>query len=52
VYLPNGKDMGLFNPDFEDVLDALELLNQNDLRLVIIGGSPYDDYDDRLKEAY
>ena len=82
VYLPNGKDIGLFNPDFynpeqirsqlgfsdyrilmfpgaprphkgvEDVLDALELLNQDDLRLVIIGGSPYDDYDDRLKERY
>lgn len=82
VYLPNGKDMGLFNPDLynpeqirsqlgfsdyrilmfpgaprphkgvEDVLDALELLNQDDLRLVIIGGSPYDDYDDRLKERY
>ncbi len=82
VYLPNGKDMELFNPDLynsdqirsqlgfsdyrilmfpgaprphkgvEDVLDALELLNQDDLRLVIIGGSPYDDYDDRLKERY
>ena len=82
VYLPNGKDMALFNPDLynpeqirsqlgfsdyrilmfpgaprphkgvEDVLDALELLNQDDLRLVIIGGSPYDDYDDRLKEHY
>jgi glycosyltransferase involved in cell wall biosynthesis len=82
VYLPNGKDTGLFNPDLynpeqirsqlgfsdyrilmfpgaprphkgvEDVLDALELLNQDDLRLVIIGGSPYDDYDDRLKERY
>ena len=36
----------------EDVLDALELLNQDDLRLVIIGGSPYDDYDDRLKQRY
>jgi len=82
VYLPNGKETGLFNPDLynpeqirsqlgfsdyrilmfpgaprphkgvEDVLDALELLNQDDLRLVIIGGSPYDDYDDRLKERY
>lgn len=82
VYLPNGKDMELFNPDLynpdqirsqlgfadyrilmfpgaprphkgvEDVLEALELLNQDDLRLVIIGGSPYDDYDDRLKERY
>lgn len=82
VYLPNGKDIELFNPDFynpeqirsqlgfsdyrilmfpgaprphkgvEDVLDALELLNQDDLRLVIIGGSPYDDYDDRLKQRY
>ena len=82
VYLPNGKETGLFNPDLynpeqirsqlglsdyrllmfpgaprphkgvEDVLDALELLNQDDLRLVIIGGSPYDDYDDRLKKRY
>ena len=78
IYLPNGKDTDLFNPDkynpeisrkryglsnyrilmfpgaprphkgVEDVLLALDLLNQPDLRLVIVGGSPYDDYDDRL----
>ena len=78
VYLPNGKDTDLFNPDkynpeisreryglsdykilmfpgaprphkgVEDVLLALDLLNQPDLRLVIVGGSPYDDYDNRL----
>ncbi len=82
VYLPNGKETTLFDPQFydpeairsqlglsdyrvlmfpgaprphkgvEDVLDALELLNQEDLRVVIIGGSPYDDYDDRLKQRY
>ncbi|MDJ0798531.1 MAG: glycosyltransferase family 4 protein [Calothrix sp. MO_167.B12] len=78
VYLPNGKDTDLFNPNkyspeisreryglsnyrilmfpgaprphkgVEDVLLALDLINQPDLRLVIVGGSPYDDYDDRL----
>jgi glycosyltransferase involved in cell wall biosynthesis len=32
----------------EDVLAALEQLNQPDLRLVIVGGSPYDDYDQHL----
>jgi glycosyltransferase involved in cell wall biosynthesis len=82
VYLPNGKETGLFDPSLyhpdeirsqlglsnyrllmfpgaprphkgvEDVLEALEFLNQEDLRVVIIGGSPYDDYDDRLKERY
>nr|WP_199307307.1 glycosyltransferase family 4 protein [Alkalinema sp. FACHB-956] len=36
----------------EDVLEALEILNQADLRVVIIGGSPYDDYDDRLKQRW
>jgi glycosyltransferase involved in cell wall biosynthesis len=36
----------------EDVLQALEQLNQPDLRLVIIGGSPYDDYDDQLRQRY
>lgn len=36
----------------EDVLDALEKLNQPNLRLVIIGGSPYDDYDAKLQERY
>lgn len=32
----------------EDVLAALEILNEPDLRLVIVGGSPYDDYDSYL----
>lgn len=36
----------------EDVLIALDKLNQPDLRLVIVGGSPYDDYDDRLIEKW
>lgn len=78
VYLPNGKDTSMFDPDkydpetsrvryglsglrilmfpgaprphkgVEDVLIALDQINQPDLRLVIVGGSPYDDYDDQL----
>ncbi len=36
----------------EDVLIALDQLNQPDLRLVIVGGSPYDDYDDRLIQKW
>ena len=36
----------------EDVLMALEQLNQPDLRLVIVGGSPYDNYDDQLMERW
>jgi glycosyltransferase involved in cell wall biosynthesis len=82
VYLPNGKDTYLFNPDLynaeesreryglseyrilmfpgaprpykgvEDVLMALDLLNEPDLRLVIVGGSPYDDYDAQLMEKW
>lgn len=36
----------------EDVLSALDQLNEPDLRLVIVGGSPYDDYDDRLMERW
>ena len=32
----------------EDILTALDLLNEPDLRLAIVGGSPYDDYDERL----
>lgn len=36
----------------EDVLMAIELLNQPDLRLVIVGGNPYDDYDDKLIERW
>jgi glycosyltransferase involved in cell wall biosynthesis len=77
-YVPNGKDVALFDPKnydpqasrqrfgwdayrilmfpgaprpykgLEDVLEALDLLNQPDLRLVIVGGSPYDDYDRQL----
>jgi len=82
VYVPNGKDTTLFNPQnydpevsreryglsdyrvlmfpgaprpykgIEDVLLALDRLNQPDLRVVIIGGSPYDDYDRRLQEQW
>ncbi len=36
----------------EDVLIALDQLNQPDFKLVIVGGSPYDDYDDRLIERW
>ncbi|QLE56564.1 glycosyltransferase family 4 protein [Nostoc sp. TCL26-01] len=36
----------------EDVLMALDLLNQPDLRLVIVGGSPYDDYDEQLMQKW
>ncbi|MGF1480125.1 MAG: glycosyltransferase family 4 protein [Cyanophyceae cyanobacterium] len=36
----------------EDVLLALEQLNQPDLRLVIVGGSPYDDYDAHLAQRW
>ncbi|MDJ0706690.1 MAG: glycosyltransferase family 4 protein [Leptolyngbyaceae cyanobacterium MO_188.B28] len=36
----------------EDVLTALDQLNQPDLKLVIVGGSPYDDYDDRLMRKW
>ena len=82
IYLPNGKDTTLFDPNkydpevsrthyglsdyrilmfpgaprpykgVEDVLIALDKLNQKDLRLVIVGGSPYDDYDRKLKEKW
>jgi glycosyltransferase involved in cell wall biosynthesis len=82
VYVANGKDTDLFDPDrydaaaarakyglseyrvlmfpgaprphkgVEDVLEALMQLNQPDLRVVIIGGSPYDDYDQRLADRY
>lgn len=78
VYVPNGKDVSLFNPKqynaeksrdkfgltpyrvlmfpgaprpykgLEDILAALEQLNEPDLRLVIVGGSPYDNYDQEL----
>ncbi|MEQ8381382.1 MAG: glycosyltransferase family 4 protein [Coleofasciculus sp. A1-SPW-01] len=36
----------------EDVLMALDQLNESDLRLVIVGGSPYDDYDHQLMEKW
>ncbi|MDY7004314.1 MAG: glycosyltransferase family 4 protein [Cyanobacteriota bacterium] len=36
----------------EDVLIALDNINQPDLRLVIVGGSPYDDYDRQLMEKW
>jgi glycosyltransferase involved in cell wall biosynthesis len=36
----------------EDVLMALEQLNQPDLRLVIVGGSPYDNYDQQLMQRW
>lgn len=82
IYLPNGKDTTLFNPEnynsesvrsqynlsdyrilmfpgaprhykgIEDILMALDLLNEPDLRLVIVGGSPYDDYDQKLREKW
>ncbi|QSJ16324.1 glycosyltransferase family 4 protein [Nostoc sp. UHCC 0702] len=82
IYLPNGKDTDLFNPDsyepeecrayyglsgyrilmfpgaprpykgVEDVLMALDILDEPDLKLVIVGGSPYDDYDAQLIEKW
>ncbi|MBD2243758.1 glycosyltransferase family 4 protein [Nostoc sp. FACHB-888] len=82
VYLPNGKDTAMFDPDkynpeisreryglakyrvlmfpgaprphkgVEDVLIALDELNQQDLKLVIVGGSPYDDYDQQLIQKW
>ncbi|HLP89806.1 MAG TPA: glycosyltransferase family 4 protein [Nostocaceae cyanobacterium] len=36
----------------EDVLMALEKINQPDLKLVIVGGSPYDDYDEQLQQKW
>ena len=36
----------------EDVLVALEQLNQPDLKLVIVGGSPYDNYDEQLQAKW
>lgn len=36
----------------EDVLLALQQLNEPDLRLVIVGGSPYDDYDEQLQQKW
>jgi glycosyltransferase involved in cell wall biosynthesis len=36
----------------EDVLLAMEQLNRPELKLVIVGGSPYDDYDRILQEKW
>ena len=36
----------------EDVLIALERLNRPDIKLAIVGGSPYDDYDRALQAKY
>ena len=82
VYVPNGKDTAMFDPQkydsessrrdyglseyrilmfpgaprphkgVEDILMALNLLHEPDLRLVIVGGSPYDDYDDKLIQKW
>ncbi|WP_206688460.1 glycosyltransferase [Cyanobacterium stanieri] len=82
VYIPQGKDLELFNPSkfdpitckrkyglenyrvlmfpgaprpykgLEDLLEAMDLLQWEDLKLVIVGGSPYDDYDKYLQERW
>ncbi|MEH2390378.1 MAG: glycosyltransferase family 4 protein [Nostoc sp.] len=82
VYVPNGKDTAMFDPQkydsessrtdyglseyrilmfpgaprphkgVEDILMALNLLHEPDLRLVIVGGSPYDDYDEKLIQKW
>ncbi len=82
VYIPNGKDVVLFEPTkydpevsrakyglsdykilmfpgaprpykgLEDVLLALDQINYPDLKLVIVGGSPYDDYDQQLQQKW
>ncbi|MEY2976889.1 MAG: glycosyltransferase family 4 protein [Prochlorotrichaceae cyanobacterium] len=36
----------------EDVLQALDLLEDDRYRLVIVGGSPYDDYDQHLNKRW
>lgn len=36
----------------EDVLMALDQLQQEDLKLVVVGGSPYDDYDQYLQQRW
>jgi glycosyltransferase involved in cell wall biosynthesis len=36
----------------EDLLFALDFLDQKDLKLVIVGGSPYDNYDDYLRQKW
>jgi len=82
IWLPNGKDVHLFNPEqynpeqsrhelglsgyrilmfpgaprpykgVEDVLTALDILDEPDLKLVIVGGSPYDQYDAYLHQNW
>ncbi|MEH2256905.1 glycosyltransferase family 4 protein [Nostoc sp.] len=82
IYIPNGKDTCLFDPQkynpqisrqkyglaeyrvlmfpgaprphkgLEDVLIALDQLQESDLRLVIVGGNPYDNYDEQLIERW
>ncbi|OKH51252.1 glycosyl transferase group 1 [Phormidium tenue NIES-30] len=36
----------------EDILAAMDRLNQPDLKLVLVGGSPYDDYDRTLVDRW
>lgn len=36
----------------EDVLIALDKINQPDIKLVIVGGSPYDNYDEQLRQRW
>lgn len=82
TYVPNGKDVSLFDPNryhpaasrekyglssyrvlmfpgaprpykgLEDILSAIDQLNEPDIRLVIVGGSPYDDYDEQLMQKW
>lgn len=82
TFVPNGKDISLFDParydaessriryglsdyrilmfpgaprpykGLEDVLIALDKINQPDLKLVIVGGSPYDNYDQQLQQQW
>ncbi|EAZ91081.1 glycosyltransferase family 4 protein [Crocosphaera chwakensis] len=82
IYVPNGKDTDLFDPQkydpqksrqkynlenykilmfpgaprpykgVEDILIALEKLNNPEFKLVIVGGSPYDNYDKKLEETW
>ncbi|MGD1873867.1 MAG: glycosyltransferase family 4 protein [Mastigocoleus sp.] len=82
IYIPNGKDTELFNPEnydsqtsretyglsgykvlmfpgaprpykgIEDVLLALDKLNDPAYKIAIVGGSPYDDYDQKLIQKW
>jgi len=36
----------------EDILEAIAQINEPDIRLVIVGGSPYDDYDQQLMNRW